>query len=49
LYRAGPASAPATTEKRAKPKPIAPMTKIGTYGFDVGITVEILRSIGLCR
>jgi hypothetical protein len=27
------------TEKIAKPKPIAPMTKIGTYRFDVAATL----------
>jgi hypothetical protein len=47
LYRAGPAKAPAATEKIAKPKPIAPSTRIGTYGFDVGITYEILKCLGL--
>ena len=30
----------------AKPKPIAPRTKIGTYGLDVDGTDEILEFLG---
>jgi len=30
-------SAPAATEMIAKPKPMAPMTKIGTYGLDAPV------------
>jgi hypothetical protein len=49
LYRAGPVSAPATTEIAAKPNPIAPSAKIGTYGFDVDITNGILEPVGRCQ
>ena len=37
LYRFGPVSAPAATEISAKPKPMAPITKIGTYGLDAEV------------
>ena len=33
LYLAGPVMAAIATENAAKPRPMAPMTKIGTYGF----------------
>ncbi|CAB4623479.1 unannotated protein [freshwater metagenome] len=46
LYRLGPVSAPAATEIMAKPKPIAPMTKIGTYGLD---TESMMVQILWCR
>ena len=33
LYLLGPVIAAIATEKTAKPRPMAPITKIGTYGF----------------
>ncbi|CAB4836994.1 unannotated protein [freshwater metagenome] len=35
LYRFGPVTAAATIEIKPKPKPIAPITRIGTYGFTI--------------
>ena len=37
LYLFGPVMAAMATEKTAKPKPMAPMTRIGTYGFTLEV------------
>ena len=49
LYLFGPVSAAAATEKIAKPKPIAPIARIGTYGLNDGFIrsnlIHYLRSL----
>ncbi|CAB4691523.1 unannotated protein [freshwater metagenome] len=46
LYLFGPVSAAATIEKAANPKPIAPIARIGTYGFIEGF---IRSNLIVCR